>query len=72
MLRFVSSFLCLSPEHAPPNGVRYAPHAFCGVLVGGMRKRHFDGTNFKPRKLLENAPTPTRRVQALLAAFDIE
>jgi hypothetical protein len=30
-----------------------------GVLVGGMRGRHFDGTNFKPRKLPENAATPT-------------
>jgi len=24
-------------------------------LVGGTRQRHFDGTNFKPRKLPENA-----------------
>ncbi|HET9907734.1 MAG TPA: hypothetical protein VFQ23_13865 [Anaerolineales bacterium] len=31
-----------------PNGLRYR-------LVGGTRQRDFDGTNFKPRKLLENA-----------------
>ena len=23
------------------------------LLVGGMRRHHFDGTNFKPRKLLD-------------------
>jgi len=34
--------------------------------VGGTRQRHFAGTNFKPRKLLENAQTPTRRVHAVL------
>ena len=33
---------------------RYA--AVCGVLVGGMRQRHFDGTHSKPHKVLENAP----------------
>jgi len=42
-----------------PNGWRYP-------LVGGTRSRHFDGTNFKPRKLLENAQTPTSRVHAVL------
>jgi len=42
-----------------PNGLRYP-------LVGGMRQRHFDGTNFKPRKLLKNAQTPTSRVHAVL------
>jgi len=26
---------------------------------GGTRRNHFDGINFKPRKALENAPTPT-------------
>jgi hypothetical protein len=41
------------------NGSRYP-------LVGGTRQRHFDGTNFKPRKLPENAATPTSRVHALL------
>jgi len=44
------------------NGWRYP-------LVGGTRQRHFDGTNFKPRKLLENAQTPTSRVHAVLARF---
>ncbi len=46
----------------PPNGLRYP-------LVGGTRQRRFDGTNFKPRKLLENAPTPTSRVHAVLGFF---
>jgi hypothetical protein len=45
-----------------PNGERYP-------RVGGTRQRHFDGTNFKPRKLLENAATPTRRVHALLGSL---
>ena len=30
-----------------------------------MRERHFEGTNFKPRKLLENAQTPTTTVLVL-------
>jgi len=42
------------------NGWRYP-------RVGGTRGRHFVGTNFKPRKRLENAATPTRRVHAVLA-----
>jgi len=42
-----------------PNGWRYP-------LVGGMRQRRFDGINSKPRKLLENAQTPTSRVHAVL------
>jgi len=42
-----------------PNGLRYP-------RVGGTRQRRFDGTNFKPRKLSENAATPTRRVHAVL------
>jgi hypothetical protein len=41
------------------NGLRYP-------LVGGTRQRRFDGTSFKPRKLPENAQTPTSRVHALL------
>ena len=44
------------------NGVRYP-------LVGGTRERRFDGTNFKPRKLPENAQTPTSRVHAVLGAL---
>jgi len=43
----------------PPNGVRYP-------RVGGRRQHHFDGTNFEPRKLPENAASPTRRVHAVL------
>ena len=43
----------------PPNGLRYP-------RVGGTRKRHFAGTSLKPRELLENAQTPTRRVHAVL------
>ena len=38
-----------------PNGWRYP-------LVGGTRGRHFDGINFKPRNLPENAQNPTRQV----------
>jgi len=34
----------------PPNGSHYP-------LVGGTRQRHFDGTGFKPGKLLESAQT---------------
>jgi len=40
--------------------------------VGGTRERHFAGTDSKPRKLPENAATPTRRVHAVLARFDVE
>ncbi len=51
------------------NGWRYP-------LVGGTGQRHFAGTNSKPRKLLENAATPTsvavapwrHRVHAVLGA----
>jgi hypothetical protein len=35
--------------------------------VGGTRQRHFDGTNFKPRKLPENAQTPTTMAPAYFA-----
>ena len=45
-----------------PNGLRYP-------LVGGTSERHFDGANSKPRKMLENAQTPTSRVHAVLARF---
>ena len=41
------------------NGLRYP-------LVGETRQRCFDGINFKPHKLLENAQTPTSRVHAVL------
>jgi len=46
----------------PPNGWRYP-------LVGGTRERQFDGTKLEPRKLPENAQTPTSRVHAVLGAF---
>src|SRR5688500_2259018 len=39
-----------------------------GVLVGGTRQRHFDGTNSKPRKQPENAPRsvpPPRPLRSL-------
>jgi hypothetical protein len=49
----------LNVLQVPPNGWRYP-------LVGGTRQRHFIGTNLKPRKLLENAQTPTSRVHAVL------
>ncbi len=42
-----------------PNGERYP-------RVGGRRLHHFAGISFEPRKLLENAATPTRRVHAVL------
>jgi hypothetical protein len=45
--------------HAP-NGWRYP-------LVGGTRQRRFAGTNSKPRKLLENAQTPTTMAPAYFA-----
>jgi hypothetical protein len=51
---------CSCKERA--NGSRYP-------LVGGTRQRHFDGTNFKPRQLPENAQTPTSRVHAVLAGI---
>src|SRR6266508_3947496 len=44
------------------NGWRYP-------LVGGTRQRHFAGTHFKPRKLPENATSPTSRVHAVLGRF---
>ena len=46
--------------HATARGLSYP-------LVGGTRQRHFAGINFKPRKLLENAPTPTTMAPALFA-----
>lgn len=47
-----------------PNGLRYP-------LVGGTRRRDFDGTHFKPRKTPENVQTPTSRVHPLLAAMGL-
>ena len=42
-----------------PSGWRYP-------LVGRTRQGHFDGTNLKPRKVPENAQTPTSQVHAVL------
>jgi hypothetical protein len=47
---------------ALPNGSRYP-------LVGETGQRRFAGTNWKPRKLLENAQTPTSRVHAVLGVL---
>jgi hypothetical protein len=58
---FCTDFMCMRVIEAAPNGERYP-------RVGGTRQRRFAGTNFKPRKLPENAQTPTRRVHAVLAA----
>ena len=39
-----------------PNGLySQPPHGWRYPRVGGTRQRHFDGTNLKPRNLLENA-----------------
>ena len=53
--------ICMTISKSLPNGVR-------DPLVGGRRERRFDGTSFKPRKLLENAQTPTSRVHAVLGS----
>jgi len=43
-----------------PNGLRYLLVISTGsIRRGGTRQRRFAGTNSKPRKLPENAPTPT-------------
>jgi len=52
----------LSTYYEAPNGLRYP-------LVGGTRQRRFDGTRLEPRKLPENAATPTSRVHAVLGAL---
>jgi len=46
------------------NGLRYR-------LVGGTRQRRFDGSNFKPQKVLENAPrsVPPRQPRRTLPGF---
>jgi hypothetical protein len=38
---------------------------------GGTGERRVGGTNFKPRKQLENAATPTRRAHAVLGVFAV-
>ena len=39
--------------------------------MGETRERHFDGTNFEPRKVPKNAQTPTSQVHAVLGG-DVE
>ena len=46
-------------------------HSLRYPLVGGTRQRYFDETNSKPRKLPENAPTPTSRVHAVLGGLNL-
>jgi hypothetical protein len=48
---------CFVSSISGANGWRYP-------LVGGTRQRLFAGTNFKPRKVSENAVSPTSRVLA--------
>src|SRR5829696_3479429 len=62
--QIIAPLFCVSSsrESKPPNGLRYR-------RLGGLRKRHFAGTNRKPRKLPENAQTPRRRVHAVLGRF---
>ncbi len=57
-LQLVSSYVF----RQAPNGLRYP-------RVGGRRERRFAGTRLRPRKLLENAARPTRRVHAVLGSF---
>jgi hypothetical protein len=44
------------------------PNGLCYPLVGGTGQCRFAGTSFKPRKLPENAASPTSRVHAVLGA----
>jgi len=55
-------FILLPVVEGQANGLRY-------LLVGGMRQRRFDGTNFKPRETPENAQTSTSQVHALLGSL---
>jgi hypothetical protein len=45
-----------------PNGLRYR-------RLGGRREHQFAGIHLKPRKVLENAQTPRRRVHAVLGGL---
>jgi hypothetical protein len=57
-----SSLIFILFDPIAPNGLRY-------LRVGGTRQRCFAGTRLEPRKRLENAQTPTRRVHAVLGAL---
>jgi hypothetical protein len=68
-IRFIIVFLGVVPFQSVrsksllPNGLRKPCVFFTGYpLVGETRQRHFTGTSFKPRKLFENAQTPTSQV----------
>jgi hypothetical protein len=50
---------------------RHAPNGWRYPLVGGMRQRRLDRTNLKPRKLPENAQTPTSRVHAVFGGISM-
>ena len=59
--------LALPVAHAVPAGGSPRGCSSRAGLVGGTRQRHFDGTNFKPHKLPENAQSPTTLVPAFFA-----
>lgn len=40
--------------------------------MGGTRQRRFDGISLKPRKVLENAQTPTSLVHAVLGGERVD
>jgi hypothetical protein len=68
IIRLLLILPCSIRTSAPvPNGVRYPLVISTGsIRRGGTRQRNFDGTNSKPRKLLENAPTPTTMAPVLV------
>ena len=68
IIRLLLILPCSIRTSAPvPNGVRYPLVISTGsIRRGGMRQRRLDGTNSKPRKLLENAPTPTTMAPVLV------
>ena len=47
------------------------PNGWCYWQVGGERQRHFIGTSLEPKKLLENAQTPTTPAPACFAGVRV-